>query len=100
MKNTTRSAVSAAALAAVGLALSAGAASAAVSAPRITNHDQLRASIAAAVAAESANPLVLSGHPAGTPAAAAMSTRPVGIVSNIVAGNPVGKVASSVSIIA
>jgi len=94
MKNTNRAAA-AAALVAVGLALSTGAASAA-SAPRITTHEQLRASIAAAVAAESAKPALLSTNPAGTPAAA-LSTRPVGIVSDV-ASTPIGKVSASASI--
>lgn len=94
MKNANRNAaVAAAAMVAVGLAIgTAGAASAAQAAPRITNHEQLKASILAAVAAESANPLTLSGNPAGK-AAASLPGRPVGIVSasaSALPGHPVG----------
>ena len=75
MKNTNASAVAAAALVAVGLALgTAGAASAATAAPRITSQEQLRASIAAAVAAESAKPVQLSTNPVGKVAASVSLT--------------------------
>ena len=65
MKNTTRSAIAAAALAAAGLAVTAGAAGVATAAPRITNHEQLRAGIVAAASAEVLSPSSLPGHPTG-----------------------------------
>jgi hypothetical protein len=62
-----KSALATAAVAAAGVVLSAGAAHAA--APRISGHDQLRAGIAAAVAAMPAHELTAeSGGPAGMPA--------------------------------
>lgn len=62
-----KSALAAAAVTAAGVMLSAGAANAAT--PRISGHAQLKASIAAAVAAIPAAELTAAtGGPAGTPA--------------------------------
>jgi hypothetical protein len=65
MKNTTRSAIAAAAIAAAGLAVTTGVAGAATAAPRIADHAQLRASIVAAASAQSLSVPVLPGQPTG-----------------------------------
>jgi hypothetical protein len=65
MKNTTRSAIAAAALAAAGLAVTAGAAGITSAAPRIANHEQLRAGIAAAASSVDLTTATLPGLTTG-----------------------------------